>query len=1136
MRRRILSCVTPLPTSLPKGTQSTRGYSEKSTGNILESARIVALAVLFVIGAMVSFAYSQSDTATVVGNVTDATGGVVPGANVVVTHLGTNLARNVTTDETGSYRVTALVPGDYSIVVEKAGFKKFIQGRMVLRAFQTLRLDASLALGEVTDTISVTGQAPVVNTEVATHAESLPEEKLKNYVIPLPMVQSLAYWLTTYGVDGIQYGNDMVVAGGRQDGLRTTVDGATVDHFRMSPPALSIQEVRLVSSNANAEFPTMGTAAAVTKSGTNTFHGAVEYVLQNAALNSLGPFGGSRPVGRPNYQISFSGGGPVAIPRVYDGRNRTFLFGVYDRAKSTFSPTPLAINVPTALMRQGNFSQYRNSAGDLIPIVDPRTGSPFAGNIIPADRLSSVSRNIVDRFYPLPNSGSADNTLRNYTTITDSTGSQDQAFFRVDQKISDHDHLSVTFMRLAQRSQFDVANSGAAKVPGLFEAFTTPRSYASSVAETHIFSPNIVNEFRFSFNRHHQPQGSDVNGQDVLRDFGIQGIDPGLNFKGVPAINISTFAGFGQVYSDSRFTENRFNFIDNLSIQRGRHAIKIGTEFIKFQTNRVDSGQAFGTYNFTGQFTRGTLSVAGHPFADFLLGFPTNTQRFVPRAAIAYRNYSWGMYVQDDFKVTPRLTLNLGLRYDLEGVPIDQNGLYFSFNPRNGAIVLPDQHAKSHVSPLFNPAIPIQLASEAGFPEKLLVQDRNNFAPRVGFAFRPFNNNKTVVRGGYNIFTVGKLGAGLRGVFLPLLQTGGPFALSETFINQIPAGASDPSFAFPRPFPSTLGTAASSYSISTANPNIRDGYLQQWNLGVEHEIWSTAVGISYTGNKTTNGQYSRNINLPVPSTTPFSTARYLYRNFTSVRYFDQGATDSSHMMKLDFTRPMVQGLYLHGGYSWLSQINDAETTAWVALASQASNPYDRSRDRARIDYFPRHRFVIDWVYDLPFGKGRPFLASAPGVVNQILGGWTVSGFWRIYSGEPFSPIYGGTDPSGTGIFSGRPDRIGSGRVDNPTENRWFDASAFVVPASNIGRFGNSGRNILELPSSQATLLAVFKSFPIRERLNFRFGAYFNNPFNQHSFGSVQSDISSPNAGALLGPTFFASNWNRQIQFSGKLEF
>lgn len=1134
MKRKTLSRLTTGLTSPTRRSQATMGHSEESRRSRFDRVSMLAAAVLMAV-ALGTLAHAQSDTATVVGTVTDASGGIVPGAKVVVTHLGTNQAREVVTDDTGGYRTTALVPGEYTITVEKSGFKKFIQERMVLRAFQTLRLDASLALGEVSEVISVIGKAPVVSTEIATHAETLPEEKLKNYVIPLPMVQSLAYWMTTYGVDGVQYGNDMVVSGGRQDGLRTTVDGATVDHFRMSPPALSIQEVRLVSSNANAEFPTMGTAAAVTKSGTNTFHGAAEYILQNAALNSLGPYGGTRPVGTPNYQISFSGGGPVIIPGLYNGKDKTFVFGVYDRAKSAFSQTPLAINVPTSLMRQGNFSQYRNSAGDLIPIIDPRTGSPFPGNIIPTDRLNATSLNILG-YYPQPNSGSADNTLRNYTTITESRGGQDQMFFRVDQKLTNQDNLSVTFMRLSQTSRFDVANSGAAKVPGLFNAFQTPRSYATSVAETHIFKPTMLNEFRFSFNRHHAPQGTDVKGNDVLRAFGIQGIDPNFDFLGVPSINISTFAGFGQVYSDNRFTENRFNFIDNLSIQKGKHAIKIGSEFVKFQTNRVDAGAAFGTYNFTGQFTRGSLPVAGHPMADFLLGFPASTQRFVPRTAIAYRNYSWGMYLQDDFKVTPRLTLNLGLRYDLEGVPIDQNGLYFSFNPQNGAIVLPDQHAKDNVSPLFNPAIPIQLAAEAGFPEKLLVQDRNNFAPRLGFAFRPFNNNKTVLRGGYNIFTVGKLGAGLRGIFLPLLQTGGPFALAETFINQIPAAGSDPSLAFPNPFPATQGSAASSYSISTTNPNLRDGYLQQWNLGVEHEIWSTAVGISYTGNKTTNGQYSRNINLPIPSTTPFSPSRYLYRNFTSVRYFDQGATDSSHMMKIDFTRPMLQGFYLHGGYTWLSQINDAETTAWVALASQASNPYDRSRDRARIDYFPRHRFVIDWVYDLPFGKGRPYMTAASPVVNHILGGWTVSGFWRIYSGEPFSPIYGGTDPSGTGIFSGRPDRIGSGRLANPTEDRWFDASAFVVPASNIGRFGNSGRNILELPSSQATLLAVFKSFPIHEGLNFRFGAYFNNPFNQHSFGRIQSDIASPNPGALVGPTFFASNWNRQIQFAAKLEF
>lgn len=1092
-------------------------------GMIMTQTR--AFSALLAMVCMATVAPAQNDTATLVGTVRDAQGSAVPDTALSVISLATGTERRTQTDTEGNYRITALHIGAYRVEIQKEGFKRYVLQSVVLGAFQTLRVDAALEVGELTATVDVSATAPVVDTESNTLTESLSEAKLKNYTLPLLFSNSVAWLITTYSTSAVQYFNDMVVIGNRQDALRTTIDGATVDHFRSSPPALSVQEVRLVNGGANAEFPTPGTAAATTRSGSNDWHAATEFLVMNQALNSLGPWGGERPVGQPDYSAYYGGSGPVFIPKIYNGRNKTFFSATFNRRKSTNRFAPLTVNVPTQSMTRGDFSALRDGSGQPIILKDPLTGLPFDGNIIPASRISSVSNNIINSYYPAPNTGVATNTLRNYYDIASSFGAQNEFFTRFDHRVTSQDTLTYSYMRLFQDSRSDTATSGGMKIPNRFNALSENNAQTHSIGYIRVVNPNIVNEFRFSFNRLNDVQGSDVKGQDLVNQYGIQGLTP-YGYTGIPGINISEIAGMGQIYTDNQFVENRFNVIDSLNIHKGRHALKIGGEFIRIQTNRAGAlGPVFGTYDFTGQFT-------SQPFADFLLGYPASTTRFSPRPTVAARQYSLGLYIQDDFKVSRRLTLNLGLRYDLEGIPVDANGLYFNFNPATGGLVVPDQHALDNVSPLFNKQIPIQTAAQAEFPEKLLVQDRNNFMPRIGLAYRPFDNSKTVVRGYYGIFTVGKMGAGLRGAFLPLLQTGGPFALTETFINQIGANGT-PLFGFPRPF-LDQGTAASSYSISGSNPSIRDGYLQQWNFSIEHEVKNTAIGVTYTGNKVVNGQYARNINLPFPSTTPFTQSRYLYQNFTSIKYFDQGANDISNMLRVDFNRPMRNGLYVHGGWTWLNQINDGETTAWVQLASTSANPYSRASERGRIDYFPRHRFTIDFVYDLPFGKGRAYSADNR-LIDYTLGGWTLSGFWNIYSGEPFTPVYSGTDPSGTGNFSGRPDRIASGKLENPTESLWFDPTAFVAPASNIGRFGNSGRNILELPSTQRTLLAIYKYFPIKERFHFRFATYFDNPFNQHSFGSVQRTITSPNAGALTGPSGYG-NWSRSIRFAARLEF
>jgi hypothetical protein len=783
-------------------------------------------------------------------------------------------------------------------------------------------------------------------------------------------------------------------------------------------------------------------------------------------------------------------------------------------------------------MRNGDFSQLTDSSGNLIPIIDPLSGLQFPNNAIPASRINSVSANIINQLYPLPNTGSPNSTVRNYTTLAHQFRDSSAFFARFDQKLSGNNTANFGFTRRTQSARFDTSASGRSKVPGEYYAVQDQTADGFSLADVHIFGPRLLNEMRISYDRFVQPSGTDVKGQEVLKQLGIQGIDPGLNYTGLPGISLTGFAGIGVVYNDNTFIENRISFINNVSFQTSRHAFKFGVNYIRFQDNTSGvTGSAFGDYNFTGRFTRGTLASGGSAIADLLLGYPDTTARFTPRATVAARNYVLGAYVQDDFRISPRLTLNVGVRYDFEGAPYDANDLYYNFDPKTGGIVLPSTKALQSISSLFNPAIPRELASDVGLPSRLLRPDRNNFNPRIGLAFRPFADATTAIRAGYGLYSVGKVGSANRGSGSVLLQTSGPFALTESFTNTQASGAA-PLLSFPSPFLAT-GTASSSYSISATNPNLRDGYMQQWNISVEREFLQTAFRLSYIGSKSTNLPYARNIALPPPSTVPFTNARYVYNGFSGISYLDQGANATYNAMQAEFTHPTGHGLYLHGGWTWANDMTDSDPG--IGLTGTATNPYDRSYDRGRGDYVPRHRFQFDWAYELPFGRGKPLLTSTPRVVNQIVGGWVLSGYWRVQSGQPYTPSYSGTDPSGTGVFSGRPDRIGSGTLANPTQYRWFDTSAFVVPPSNVGRYGTSGRNILEAPATHAFLAGIHKYFALAERLKLRVSGYFYDPFNQHDWGPPSTNITASDAGVLGTPYPFGM-FARTIQFGARLEF
>ena len=1125
---------------------------------------------LLMILALQSQLLAQSPFGQILGNVRDPSGSVMPGAKVTIINEDTKFERSMLTDGSGDYNFTDVAPGPHSLTIELAGFKKYQQTGVQLSQRQVLRLDAKMELGAVTETIEVKGEVSPVNSETATINENWEPKKLNNYFEATTQRSDAAETIANYSLQSVGVGSaNYKINGARTHMARVVTDGRVAFHY-FGLPLAQVGEIQMIAVNAPAEFSTPATISLTSKSGTNDFHGAVEYDLSHAALNSLGPNPRTRPkVQTGNYVAQYIASGPVVIPKFYNGRNRTFWTFSFERSKTNQTNEEHLRNVPTTRMRAGDFSRYANASGNLIPIIDPITGTPFAGNIIPAERISAVSRKI-QALYPLPNRGPEDGTLQNRYDIAHQFSKSAQWAWRVDHKISDRDTVNFTYKLQDWAGSSDVGLGNTQKVVGVWSDATGNWIPSYDAAYTRVINPRMVNEFRWARDRIKGLGQVPKNGNDLLKQWGIQGIDSGLSYPGLPEIIVggnNWFAGLGGGGNAPNYNitdEYKYTFLDNLTIQSGKHSIKTGFNYVRDSMLVVGlSGNPYGSYNFSGRFTRGSVAGAGNPWADFLLGTPETTSRFLPRPDTRPFNFVFGGYVQDDWKVTPRLTINLGVRYDLEGASRDREGLYFSFNPRTGAIVLPDEAAKSKVNPLFNKLIPLETAAQAGYAPRLVATDKNNFSPRVGIAFRPFNNAKSVVRVGYGMFIAGKMArlvnnSPQRGT----LNTEGPFALNESFVSTQPGGGTvgQPTLSFPNPFLAVgAGQGASSYAIGYYKPDYRDPYMEQWNLTFEQEYWATAWRFSYVGSRATNLIWGRNINLPPPSTVPFNisscgqpkavpgptgTCRRNYYGFTSINFIDQGGNDNYNSFQIEATHPFSNGLQIHGGWIWAKQINDAEDAGAVV----GSNPYDRAYNRGDANFIPRHRMTIDFTYEAPFGRGKKFLSSAPAVVDQIVGRWVVSFYNQLISGVPYSIIATGVDPGGMGIFNGRADRIGSGTVSNPTRNNYFDPSAFAAPPCGagsapgqclpIGRLGTSARNVLIGPpaSNQAgrqTFLGIHKRFPLYKegRVAFRLSAFMYNPFNNVYKNQPINDISNTqNVGKMT------VRGVRAIQLGGRIEF
>lgn len=618
---------------------------------------------------------------------------------------------------------------------------------------------------------------------------------------------------------------------------------------------------------------------------------------------------------------------------------------------------------------------------------------------------------------------------------------------------------------------------------------------------THVFSATVVNEFRTGISRNNEVEGPALIGANVVQAIGLQGVNPPAGLPGQPIINVT---GLSNTDAHSGFTHNldtNFQWVDNVSWTKGSHFMKFGIDIIRDQLSGYSNSNAVnGSLTFSGVYT-------GQPYADFLLGIPqtTSVNRLPPFPYLRATDYSF--YAQDQFKVTKRLTLNYGLRYELDGPYYDKNGAIYSFDPSSLSIVVP-QKGLSMISPYFTNAIPIITAQQAGYPASTLLEFRKtNFYPRIGVAYALTADGKTAVRAGYGMYS--------DTVYPSIVNKGGPFAGTETFVNSITNGV--PALSFPDPF-STGGKPGSFTSITAPNPDLRVPYNQQWNITLERQFGEFGASISYIGSHGTDLPYERNINEPAPSTTKFTSSRYLLSPaFSNINWIENGGNEDYNGLQLTLVKTLGKNLILNGSFTWARDLTTVTDTTAVI-----QNQFCLSCERGNNPYTPTLHLVMTAVYALPVGRGQYFMKNLPGAVNGILGGWRISAIETAQTGIFFTPSFTGFDVSNTNTIGGRPNEIAGVPLypANKSITQWFNPAAFGIPGcpttnpvcsspADVGAFGDAQNYVLVGPNLLNLDLALLKDFHVTESKYFRFQIIANDSLNQVHFGLPAANISSP---------------------------
>ncbi len=1101
----------------------------------------------------VSTMQAQSTYSSLVGVITDPSGAVVPEAAVTITNKATGVARETTTNGSGEFLAPNLAPADYVVLNKKDGFAPASRGPISLLARQVARMDVRLEIeAGAGETIEVTATG-VIQTDVPTIEDSKSGREINELALNFRATNNTSPLAVATLVPGVQKDRDgqISISGMQPYATSVSIDGITTLNARLNGPVAdlfpsveAIEEFKISSVNNNAEFSQASDITVTSKTGSNDFHGTGYWFHQNRALNATNPFSPADPA-KPDTRLKPSlvanaFGGAVSGPVI---RNRTFFFFDFEGVRRP-SQSTLRQVVPPDAWRNGDFSSLSTA------LVDPATGSPFPNNRVP---VSPVSAKALDLLFERQNQPTGAGVSQPNFVVNVPGGYEQDGFD------ARGDHIISSAQKFfARYSQKNISNDGPPSSSYNTKAGTYSRPIdVYNVAGSHnwIARANLINEFRagFSYSQFDNTYPLAAEGSNIISQLGITNLPASPPQGGLPyfgftdgSITVASSAGLTNPIESKTLV-----VADNLIWIKGQHTIKGGFELQRLEFRDISGynvGDDYGEYYFnSGQ--AGAQSYTGLAFADFLLGIPQQTAKALNGPDFNPWRWSKFFFVQDEWRVSRKLTLSYGLRYELHPPFNDRTRQLANFDRDfpGGRVIVQDM---SLVSPVFRKSIgntPLVSYEDAGLPETLRFTDKNNFNPRVGFAWRPFEDNKTVVRGGFGLYTITILGRvmySLEGV------AAGSFL---SFSNASPAAvrAGTTPFRFPNVFPEGTGDDAGLPDYRRANPfNFRDPYSIQWNFTVERDLgWNTGLRLTYNGQRQIDLVHSPDINQVRPNTLGYAAVRNQrpYLAFNAVLDRANGTTGKYHAFTTEVTKRFSSGISFQNSWVWAKNLSNANGPAPTAFSAENGpttlDYFGIASDYGNVAYTRRHRFVSTFLWELPFGRGRNLLSGMSRAQDALIGGWQLAGITTLQTGPYLTPFFSGADPSGTGanvrgvIGTQRPDRIADGNLSDPTRERWFDRSAFVIPPDNIGRFGNAGVGILRGPGTAVFSMSVGKNFSLSERFLLRYESTFANLFNHTNLDIPSSlnigsgsfgQINATQAGDLAGP--------RTVQMSLRLRF
>jgi hypothetical protein len=1057
-------------------------------------------------------AVAQTTFATITGTVTDATGAAIPGASVEAVHRDTGYRYSAKTNEVGIYTLAQLREGVYTVQVSAPGFREYVGSDLPLAARDVRRLDVQLEVGTVDTRIEVTAGAALIETETARISDAKTARQLT--VLPLNTRSLWDFIGLSPGVVQAGAGSaNRRFAGSRLNQSDSAIDGIThsnqYDGTQISPLVSSIEsfeEVRVDMANNTAEYGSIGMVTIVTKSGSNDIHGSAFDYYSTPWFRARNTFAAQRSTG-VRHNPGASAGGPIYLPRIYDGRNRSFFYYSFETTRGSQILQTLNSTVPLPAWRAGDFS--RESAAIRDPFAG---GAPFPNRVIPESRINPVSRKIQERFYPLPNQPDPDTFRASNLRLQLPRPFDPNTYWttRIDHRFSDKHFLfgRYTWNRSHSRA-YD------SDLPTIGRRWQTRDTRATQLSYTATLRSNLVNEFRWGYAWNDNPRHGPLKGLEVIRDLGLTGLVP--NLPDVNGVFQVSFSGIGITgISQTQWRHPGFKnfaqqFQEHLSWFRGRHSVKAGliAGRTKFEDWQMPSN-LFGAATFSNRFT-------GHPYADFLLGIPTSSSRAAPSLYIDRLRWNWDFFVTDEWKILPNLTLNVGVRYELHPSWTEASGAQALFDIGSGKIVVPDGALKQ-VSPLLPSSyVEVAEASSLGFhPARLITNEYNNWAPRIGLAWRPFGPD-TVIRAGYGIFYDVVPRASSAG--------GAPFVINEpTYTNPSP----NPTVVLPAVFPTSVAGPSTISLPSAIRKDLRTPYSMQYNVTIEHQRWNTGFRLSYIGTNTRQGEWGYNINQPVPDTRLFVDKPRMFPRYPAITYLSNGAGHQYHSLTFEVERRFAKGLAYQASWTWARDIGDLER------GESPENAYDRQRERAVWLDIPTHRVTGNLIYEFPFGQG------AAGLKRVLLHGWEWTSVFSLYSGQFLTPLWTGPDPTGTAFTSSRtpaqvtirPDHLRDANLpaDQRSTARWFDVSAFAPPQP--GRFGTSAKGVIKGPGSTTLNVGLGKYFRFTEQLRLRWEITATNFFNTPNYNNPGLNITSLAAAGVIT----AAGGEQPLDATGPREF